>query len=266
MPSMLKPSDGPRGVQLGRALVMSALSVIGGCNGKIDLSAYLHREVTAEPASSAVASVLPVASAQPAPPASAAPVAAPPAVVHPAPPADVLNQGAPLPTRVQSPLSPSGVLTLPTPYAAGPPSPTAPLAREHIASSPPAAATARRIVSIGGGAVSGGNISNASRVLARLRVPLRGCYERETSSGTGSIRFIVTVGPSGEVTNVTTTVGGDLPTQLAACATSLLKTIKFEAPEGGSATIQFPARFAIEGIALDTRPAKNESKARASGL
>jgi hypothetical protein len=142
----------------------------------------------------------------------------------------------------------------------------APIAPEQIVSRAPVAATGRRNVSIGGGSISGGTVSNAARVLAGLRPSLRSCYERETSSGTGSIRFTLAVGPSGEVMSVSPMVGGSLSSQLTACASSRLKATKFAAPEGGSATIQFPATFAIEGVALDVRAPKKEAKPQASGL
>jgi hypothetical protein len=111
----------------------------------------------------------------------------------------------------------------------------------------------RRNVSIGGAAVSGGTVSNAARVVAGLRKGLRDCYTRETSEATGSIRFTITVGASGAVTNVKAQRGGDLSSNLVACSTAFVGGAKFDAPQGGAATIQVPTTFRIDRSAERVR-------------
>jgi hypothetical protein len=275
--SFVEPMKKQRCVPWRRALLLSAIALNSGCNTKGDLSAYLRKEVTAEPASRTKAAVVPLANTQPPPSASApSPVPAPPAVVAPieqAPGAAHDSRRAhspdlstPVPLRIQSPVSPLGASALPTSPSFGSTLPMAPIESAQVASRAPNAATGRRKVSMGGGAVSGGSVSNAARMIAGLRSQLTDCYARETSVGTGSIRFTLAVGPSGAVTNVTTAPAGGLSSQLVACATSRVKTAKFEVSEGGGATVQFPATFTIEGTPFDARPAKNNAKARASGL
>jgi hypothetical protein len=89
-------------------------------------------------------------------------------------------------------------------------------------------------------------VSNAARVVASLRAGLRDCYAHETSDGVGSIRYTLSVGANGAVSNVSAAPSGDLSSTLIACATARLQAAKFEAPEGGAATIRFPVRFTVQ--------------------
>jgi hypothetical protein len=111
----------------------------------------------------------------------------------------------------------------------------------------------RRIVSIGGASVYGGSVSNAARVVAAWRTGLRDCYARETSEATGSIRFTITVGASGAVTNVKAQRNGNLASSVEACSTALIGNAKFAAPEGGAATLQVPTTFTIDRSTERTR-------------
>ena len=102
-----------------------------------------------------------------------------------------------------------------------------------------------RHVSVGGAAVSGGNVSNAARVIAGLRAPLRACYAREAFPASGSMRFALSVGPAG-ASNVTATKSSALSDRLLGCAITAARDARFAPPDGGSATIQFPVTFVSE--------------------
>lgn len=98
---------------------------------------------------------------------------------------------------------------------------------------------------------------NAARVIAGLRSQLKACYARDTSTGTGSIRFGVMVGSSGAVTDVSPQLNGSVAPSVIGCAAAAIAAIrqaKFSPPESGTATIQFPAVFMIEGVSTDGTP------------
>lgn len=95
-------------------------------------------------------------------------------------------------------------------------------------------------------------MSNAARVIAGFRAPLRACYAREASPASGSMRFALSVGPAG-APNVAVTKSAELSSRLLSCATTAAKDLRFAAPESGAATIQFPATFVSDS------PAKGDS-------
>ena len=91
--------------------------------------------------------------------------------------------------------------------------------------------------------VAGGNITNASRVVAGMRAGFRNCYNRglqENPDSQGSIRLSITVGANGEVLNVSATPSGNLPASVIACVQGRARAASFDPPEGGSAVVVVP--------------------------
>jgi hypothetical protein len=100
--------------------------------------------------------------------------------------------------------------------------------------------------SVGGAAVSGGTVSNASRVVAGMRAGFRACYQRglaENPDAAGSIRLTIRVGAGGEVAGVTASQSGSLPASVVSCVQARAQAAQFDAPEGGSAVIAVPVTF-----------------------
>jgi len=100
--------------------------------------------------------------------------------------------------------------------------------------------------SVGGAAVSGGTVSNASRVVAGMRAGFRACYQRglaENPDAAGSIRLTIRVGAGGEVAGVQASQSGSLPASVVSCVQARAQAAQFDAPEGGSAVIQVPVTF-----------------------
>lgn len=247
-------------------------SCVYGCNGKPELAAYFHRaEVAPEPAASALV-VAPVSS--PAvvttsaggasglvPPAGSVAGAMVPAVptnpslnsgraavgMHPIEGTLGTSPGArqqvePTPSSTRPTASIAAVPAAPSAQQNVPPEVPAPTA--VAVTSPPKGG--KRNASVGGTAVSGGNVSNAARVIAGLRSGLRECYQREQSDVEGAIRFRLTVGAGGAVTAVNAQPSGGATGGLVQCTTARVRAAKFDAPEGGSATIAFPVTFVVE--------------------
>jgi hypothetical protein len=100
--------------------------------------------------------------------------------------------------------------------------------------------------SVGGAAVSGGTVSNASRVVAGMRAGFRACYQRglaENPDAAGSIRLTIRVGAGGEVAGVSASQSGSLPASVVSCVQARAQAAQFDAPEGGSAVIAVPVTF-----------------------
>jgi hypothetical protein len=100
--------------------------------------------------------------------------------------------------------------------------------------------------SVGGAAVSGGTVSNASRVVAGMRAGFRACYNRglsENPDAQGSIRLSIKVGPGGEVSGVSASPSGNLPGSVVSCVQARASAAQFAPPEGGSAVIVVPVTF-----------------------
>jgi hypothetical protein len=100
--------------------------------------------------------------------------------------------------------------------------------------------------SVGGAAVSGGNVSNAARVVAGMRAGFRNCYQRglaENPDAAGSIRLTIRVGAGGEVAGVSPSASGSLPASVVSCVVARAQAAQFDAPEGGSAVIAVPVTF-----------------------
>jgi len=99
---------------------------------------------------------------------------------------------------------------------------------------------------VGAAAVSGGNVSNAARVVAGMRAGFRACYQRglaENPDAAGSIRLTIRVGPGGEVAGVSPSPSGNLPASVISCVVSRAQSAQFDQPEGGSAVIAVPVTF-----------------------
>jgi hypothetical protein len=99
---------------------------------------------------------------------------------------------------------------------------------------------------VGGATTSGGNVSNAARVVAGMRAGFRNCYNRglaENPDAQGSIRLSIRVGPGGEVQGVSASPSGNLPGSVVSCVQSRASAAQFDPPEGGSAVIVVPVSF-----------------------
>jgi hypothetical protein len=99
---------------------------------------------------------------------------------------------------------------------------------------------------VGGVSVSGGNVSNAARVVAGLRPRFRNCFNKglqENPDAQGSVRLTIKIGPSGEVAGVAPAPAGNLPAPVVACVVSATRNAQFDAPTGGSAIILVPVTF-----------------------
>jgi hypothetical protein len=100
--------------------------------------------------------------------------------------------------------------------------------------------------SVGGAAVSGGNVSNAARVVAGMRAGFRNCYQRglaENPDAAGSIRLTIRVGAGGEVAGVQAAPSGSLPASVVSCVQARAQAAQFDPPEGGAAVIAVPVTF-----------------------
>jgi hypothetical protein len=98
---------------------------------------------------------------------------------------------------------------------------------------------------VGGAAVSGGAVANASRVVAGMKAGFRNCFNRELASNPdaqGTIRLTIKVGPGGEVQNVTAAPSGTLGSAVD-CVKARARSAQFDPPDGGSAVIVVPVTF-----------------------
>ncbi len=96
-----------------------------------------------------------------------------------------------------------------------------------------------------GGLSGGGNVSDASRVIAGMRATFRACYQRELASNPdaeGAIRLTIRIGPGGEVQGVTAASTGNLGSAVG-CVQSRAAAAQFAPPEGGTAVITVPVTF-----------------------
>lgn len=103
----------------------------------------------------------------------------------------------------------------------------------------------RGSANVGGAAVSGGTVSNASRVVAGMRAGFRACYNRELAGNPdaqGTIRLTIRVGPGGEVQGVSASASGNLGSATG-CVQARASAAQFAPPEGGSAVIVVPVSF-----------------------
>ncbi|MBM4361722.1 MAG: AgmX/PglI C-terminal domain-containing protein, partial [Deltaproteobacteria bacterium] len=100
--------------------------------------------------------------------------------------------------------------------------------------------------SVGGANVSGGQVSNAARVVAGMRAGFRNCYNRALAQNPdveGRISLAIRVGPGGEVQSVNATASGGLPDGVVSCVKARAQAAQFDPPQGGSAVVQVPVTF-----------------------
>lgn len=104
-------------------------------------------------------------------------------------------------------------------------------------------------VRLGKAVVRGGNVENASRVVAGMRAGFRSCYQRGLAidgAMRGSLGLAVEVDARGQVASVTAKLkSGRLDADVIACITYRAKHAQFDAPQGSdTAQIEFTATFA----------------------
>ncbi|MBI4703125.1 MAG: energy transducer TonB [Deltaproteobacteria bacterium] len=98
---------------------------------------------------------------------------------------------------------------------------------------------------VGGAGVSGGNVANASAVVARMRGRFRRCYQQGLAQNPemqGSVNLVARVGPNGEVLSVGGGGGGSLG-GIVPCLKAVVAGAQFAPPDGGGATISIPISF-----------------------
>jgi hypothetical protein len=99
---------------------------------------------------------------------------------------------------------------------------------------------------VGGANVSGGQVSNAARVVAGMRAGFRNCYNRALAQNPdveGRISLSIRVGPGGEVQGVSAAASGNLPDSVTSCVKARAQAAQFDPPQGGAAVIQVPVTF-----------------------
>jgi hypothetical protein len=99
---------------------------------------------------------------------------------------------------------------------------------------------------VGGAAVSGGNVANASSVVAGMGAGFRRCYNKglqEDPSMKGSVRITARIGPNGEVLSASPSGGAGLSGTVISCVAARVQSAQFAPPEGGGATVVIPVTF-----------------------
>jgi outer membrane biosynthesis protein TonB len=99
---------------------------------------------------------------------------------------------------------------------------------------------------VGGTSVSGGEVTNAARVVAAMRAGFRRCYTRALATNPdvqGRINLSINVGPGGEVSGVSAAASGNLPADVIGCVQARARQARFDPPQGGMAVIQVPVTF-----------------------
>jgi hypothetical protein len=99
---------------------------------------------------------------------------------------------------------------------------------------------------VGGAAVSGGSVANASSVVAGMAAGFRRCYNRGLQTDPtmkGSVRVTAKIGPNGEVLSASPSGGGGLSGEVVSCVVARVQSAQFAPPEGGSALVVIPVTF-----------------------
>lgn len=100
---------------------------------------------------------------------------------------------------------------------------------------------------VGDASVAGGSVSDAARVVAAMRAGFRACYRRgqnENPDIEGKIALSIKVGPTGQVSSVTATTSGNLPSSVVDCVKARATSANFAPPQGGGmAVVQVPVTF-----------------------
>lgn len=93
-----------------------------------------------------------------------------------------------------------------------------------------------------GAAAGATNVKDADSVIARNRWRFKACYNKALASDPtagGTVKVTVKVGEGGEVVSASP-ASSDAPSGLTQCIVSSFNSMKFSAPEGGSATFTVP--------------------------
>jgi len=93
-----------------------------------------------------------------------------------------------------------------------------------------------------GAAAGASNVKDADSVIARNRWRFKACYNKALASDPnagGTVKVTVRVGEGGEVISASQ-ASSDAPAGLASCIVSSFQSMKFAAPDGGSATFTVP--------------------------
>jgi hypothetical protein len=123
------------------------------------------------------------------------------------------------------------------------------------AGSAAAAGTAKKVkgpvgsAMVGGAGVAGGNVANASSVVARMRGRFRRCYQQGLNQNPemqGSATLTAKIGPNGEVLGVGGGATGSLG-PIVPCLKAVVRSGNFAPPEGGSAVVSIPITFVKQG-------------------
>lgn len=99
---------------------------------------------------------------------------------------------------------------------------------------------------IEGEQLSGGSISDARAVIARMRPGFRACYQRglvANPDAQGRITLSLKVGPGGEVQAANASSTGNIPAEVLSCVKQRALAARFSPPEGGTAVVQVPVTF-----------------------
>jgi hypothetical protein len=121
--------------------------------------------------------------------------------------------------------------------------PGAPAAGTPNATPPPSLTRCTPPSSVG---AAGGNVANASTVVAGLARPFRQCYNaalKHDPNMRGSIRITAKIGPAGEVIRVRTLTPASYAEVMVTCPMQRLLEARFAPPEGGGATVVVPVTF-----------------------
>lgn len=99
---------------------------------------------------------------------------------------------------------------------------------------------------LGGAALTGGAVGNASSVVAGMAAGFRRCYNRglqEDPAMKGTVKITAEIGPAGEVKSAKPNADSGLSGTVTSCVASVVSSRTFNKPEGGSATIVIPVTF-----------------------
>lgn len=91
-----------------------------------------------------------------------------------------------------------------------------------------------------------GNVSGAAGVVAQMKAGFRRCYQRGLEQNpdiSGRIDLMITVGAGGNVSNVSGSPNGNIPSSVVECVKSRARAAQFSPPDGGSAAISVPVSF-----------------------
>jgi hypothetical protein len=91
--------------------------------------------------------------------------------------------------------------------------------------------------------VSGGQVGNASRVVAGMRAGFRACYNQGLASNpdmSGGVHVTAQIGPNGEVRSASASPNGSISGAVASCIAARVRSAQFDPPQGGAATIVIP--------------------------